>query len=528
MGRTSGGHTRSSSVGRDRGGYESKTASSSLRQQPPSHYGSVLRSVSNRFRKLQDEIATESVAGLEFEEQSRRTFELLANQVVILKEAFNTLVDTLTREVDNVRATVQKDISSALGTHEESIRTIRDRQKAFEQTVQLEVEKVQVFGRQVERNQQDIENILQCIPKLEDAMIGHMDDNNKQLKQMLEMSYEKTNALEDSVGRAIQDSASRLQVNMQQRIAEMQEGSSRLQERLDDMQDRSHDLQRLVEKVDTHNRDLDASLREEIEQRHLKLQKNVTRQLEGMSRLLIEAETAAASRQSNTRPTSPVSRLSGVSSPLGRSTTGIATQAASPSATQLGSARTNLGGSITERGGRLSEGGLLSGRTVSPPPPLMTPSAAASPVSRRGSNLMPGASVLSPMVSEGAAGNISVLSAATSRIPDSSPEKDRGGWPGRLSESLRHEADLPTPGGLSRLESYPGPGLGSRLETPGAASRISDTLRRPRSFAPSEVGSIAGGGAGSVVGGGAGSMVGGGASVMGREHSTASLGLRTL
>lgn len=300
------------------------------------------------------------------------------------------------------------------------------------------------------------------------------------------------------------------------------------------------------------------------------MQKSVTRQLEGMSRVLMEVESAAASRppSSTARPLSPLAP--NAASPLRRVSEGLGERPATPLSPSGASPLRRVSEGLSEREhsramerekstpdhvsvsataaarSRLQEGSVsgLLGRGISPPPPLHSPSAAASPASRRGS-LLGGTSPVpptEPISGGGGDGNASVLSAGalsqglSRRSPIASPEKESGGRTTSLvggsfgradtggAQSVKSEVHTP---GVGRV---PSDGYSSiRLEsarddtapTPGGISRISDTLRRPRSTtAASDVGSMYH----SVV---AGSMVTAQESAHGREPgSVASLASR--
>ena len=75
-----------------------QTVASLLKSKPPVPYANMLRQVTNHIKKLQEELEAESSTNIEFEESSRRSFEFLTQQLKALKQAFNTLSDTLLEE----------------------------------------------------------------------------------------------------------------------------------------------------------------------------------------------------------------------------------------------------------------------------------------------------------------------------------------------------------------------------------------------------------------------------------------------
>lgn len=63
-------------------------------------------------RRLQDELALESVTNIEFEEASRRSFDFLNEQVQILKEAFNKLTASMVEEVESMGGKFDKRLAA--------------------------------------------------------------------------------------------------------------------------------------------------------------------------------------------------------------------------------------------------------------------------------------------------------------------------------------------------------------------------------------------------------------------------------
>ena len=83
-----------------------QTVASLLKSKPPVPYANMLRQVTNHIKKLQEELSAESSTNIEFEESSRRSFEFLTSQLKALKQAFNTLSDTLLEELEHISHTV--------------------------------------------------------------------------------------------------------------------------------------------------------------------------------------------------------------------------------------------------------------------------------------------------------------------------------------------------------------------------------------------------------------------------------------
>lgn len=232
----------------DTGTFTSHTVTSYMRQQPLGTYSSVLRSVSQRFQKLQDEIASESVAGLEFEEGTLRRFNDLNCQVTILKDAFSALVTHLVGELDKVEdrrlaevsevnLAVAAGITAAVGRFERRQATfeeeIKDAVKALVHEISDEADGEKA---RVNRLTQDVSAVLAMMPRFEDGV------------------RENAAAITDRF------------------------------DRLTSMVDR------VEAQVQSQVKNIDSILREEMDHRELQLKRDVTRQMESISRVILESD----------------------------------------------------------------------------------------------------------------------------------------------------------------------------------------------------------------------------------------------
>lgn len=140
----------------------------------------MLRQVTNHIKKLQEELQAESSTNIEFEESSRRSFEFLAQQLKALKQAFNTLSDTLLEELEHISHTV----TSELTTLKSDPRTphLEKQQEAFKDQISEfsndTFDKLKRLAEQdcyleskIDQLNQDMDTVLQVIPKMEDSFL---------------------------------------------------------------------------------------------------------------------------------------------------------------------------------------------------------------------------------------------------------------------------------------------------------------------------------------------------------------------
>lgn len=222
----------------------SQTLAAAGRQKPAGAYGSMLRKMTTRMKQLQEEVGLESVTSMEFEESSRRSFEFLTGQVKTLKEAFNTLTDTFLQELENLSGA----ISSEFWRLEDGIL------KDFGEQLGDTMHRGEQLEKHTEQLAKDLDAVLGVIPKIEDSMLR----TNRHVQEALHKNEEKIEQVSLDVIRS------------------------------------STAVQNLEEKVGKVGTDLREELISEIDQRLLKQQRSITRQLEGMSAKL--NETADADR----------------------------------------------------------------------------------------------------------------------------------------------------------------------------------------------------------------------------------------
>lgn len=279
------------------------------RQKTPPAYSNILRRMTSRVNQLHDELALESVTNIEFEQSSRRSFEFLTGQVRTLKEAFNTLTDALLEELDNITSGLRGELWR-----------LDERQSAFEKGILRESHEQQL--RFQEKQQQLHADLLRQVQELQ---LQHERQGDRQSEAERRAEGERRGRVEAELSRQVQD----LQRDLERQGQKHDELEKRVELMAQDLdtvltvvpkiedtmlktnahlQDRiaatALDLSKLndafavdrvkltgtAERLETRVRSLEADLREELEQRHLKLQRSITRQLESMSRVLIESE----------------------------------------------------------------------------------------------------------------------------------------------------------------------------------------------------------------------------------------------
>lgn len=220
--------------------------------------------------QLHDELALESVTNIEFEQSSRRSFEFLTGQVRTLKEAFNTLTDTLLEELDHL----------ATGFRGELWR-LDERQSAFEKGFLRDTNDQQL--RQQEKQQQMQQDMQRHLQELQ-RQSERQTERQAELEKRVELMAQDLDTVLAVVPK-IEDTMLKSQAHLQERI-----GASLMDiSKLNDVQaaDRVK-VSSISERLESRLRSLEGDMREELEQRHLKLQRSITRQLESMSRVLVE------------------------------------------------------------------------------------------------------------------------------------------------------------------------------------------------------------------------------------------------
>jgi len=327
--------------------------------------------MSSRVNHLRDELALESVTNIEFEQSSRRNIEFLTGQVKTLKEAFNTLTETLLQELDKNSSAVrgeQRRLDERVGDFEKKVmREINDavqRQHEKTQQGQLEIqrqfreehqdlqklqekqqEKQVELSRQQERHaeqhqelhkqyerqqerqlelqkyfdkQQDSQQELQKdyerhqerqlqVERKTDLLVRDMDKSQEQQqhveKQQLEIERRVDPIARDvetilGVVPNIEDTMHKANAHFQERLGAVTHDLSKVNDAVTlDWGKVSNLVERLDGKVRTLEGDLqgkvrtlEGDLRDKFEQQNLNFQRSITRQLESMSRVLLETE----------------------------------------------------------------------------------------------------------------------------------------------------------------------------------------------------------------------------------------------
>lgn len=357
------------------------TASAHMKQKAP--YAETLRKMSSRLRQVQDELAAESVTNIKFEEASRRSFDYLAAQLRTLKEAFNTLTDSLLSELDGVSATLSDELRHLGTRHTEMergmVRAMSEaaeavsKQKELEQWMQRAscdmelvkgaVPKLEEIETWTRRMSVDLESVRLTSPKMDelekstrrvsgelDALRGSMlklEELEKYARRAssdfdtLRIAMPKLDELDEQAHRMSCDldralravpKVEELEKKLRQATGNVElmmcalpkvEGLNKwavqlsaeldavmgvipkLEDKIDaaardvgracdEVAKKHARFSELTEHVDMKLKNFELSLREDMEQRHLRLQRSITKQLEGMSRVLAEADPAAA------------------------------------------------------------------------------------------------------------------------------------------------------------------------------------------------------------------------------------------
>jgi len=222
----------------------------------------MLRKMTTRMKQLQEELALESVTNIEFEESSRRSFEFLTGQVKTLKEAFNTLTDTFLQELEHLSGA----ISGEFFRLEEGV--LKDVSESVQKSEQLEKHTEQLEKNLLQHTEQLEKNLLQHTEQLE----SKLEKQTEQLEKHTEQLGKDLDAVLGVIPK-IEDSMLRTNSHVQDRLEQVALDAGRS----------STALQLLEEKVNRIENDL----REEMEQKLLKQQRTITRQLESMSRVLM-------------------------------------------------------------------------------------------------------------------------------------------------------------------------------------------------------------------------------------------------
>lgn len=221
----------------------------------------MMKKVTNRVNQLQEELALESVTNIEFEESSRRSFEFLAAQVNTLKAAFNNLADTFLQELEHVRGEFgteihrleEKSANECTRLEEKSSNEcsrlaekianecMRLEEKSTNECMRLEENliknegDIQRLGKRVDHLSSEVDTVLTAVPKIEDSVLKsnhHFQDRLEQTANSLQKTTLMIQNLEERIGRT------------------------------------------------------EDNLREDFEQQYLQLQRNFTRQLDAINRVL--------------------------------------------------------------------------------------------------------------------------------------------------------------------------------------------------------------------------------------------------
>lgn len=307
-----------------------QTVSSKDKLKPPVAYSSIVRRMTSRVNQLHDELALESVTNIEFEQSSRRSFEFLQGQVRTMKEAFNTLTDTILEELDylssNTRSEMWRLDERQAGFEKTFLRDCQDLQLRQQQQSQQLQQMQQLQSQQLQQLQQSVHGQMQQqltqqiqtelakqqieLSKHQQDFSSRVQDINDQLNgrfqelnQELQKQHERHAELEKraelmaqdldtvlGVVPKVEDTMLKTTSHLQERIAANTSDVAKLNDAMAVDRMKANGT---TERLEARMRSMESDLREEIEQRHLKLQRSITRQLESMSRALIENDRPA-------------------------------------------------------------------------------------------------------------------------------------------------------------------------------------------------------------------------------------------
>jgi hypothetical protein len=244
-------------------GSPGQTISSFLKQKPPLPYTNLMRKVTGRLKYLQDELSVESATNVEFEESSRRSFVFIAGQIKALKNAFQTLTDTLLEELESLSNSVKTEVGTLDRRIDKSLEASRDLERAIKSELedvrladfngreQLRtdlgeqmVARISEHEKKVVQLQQDLDTVLGVIPKIEDTMLR----SDSMLQEKIASATLDISKINDFVA-----------------MERVRTGTS---------------IDRMEAKM--------KEIGEDIEARHQRLQRSLTKQIEQMSRVLIQ------------------------------------------------------------------------------------------------------------------------------------------------------------------------------------------------------------------------------------------------
>lgn len=244
-----------------------QTISSFLKQKPPLPYTNLMRKVTGRLKYLQDELSVESATNVEFEESSRRSFVFIAGQIKALKAAFQTLTDTLLEELEQLGNSVKTELGSMDRRVDESMEASRDLQQA----VRREVEDLRIA---------DFKGREQLRTDIGEQLVSRISEINAAQERKLEQLQQDLDTVLGVIPK-IEDTMLRSDAVLQEKIASQAVDISKINDFV------------AMERVRTGTsiERIEAKMKEfgdEIEARHSRLQRSLTKQVEQMSRVLIQ------------------------------------------------------------------------------------------------------------------------------------------------------------------------------------------------------------------------------------------------
>lgn len=257
---------------------------------------------------MQDELAAESATNIEFEESSRRSFEFLTGQVRALKGAFSKLSDTLLEELEHLSNSLRSDLWQL----EQRQNPLEMRQGAIEQ-LQGAIE--QQLGERVAAIEQRQALLERSIEQHLQQHFQVQKEAQKEIQKAFNASLDDLRQVDEQGREQLSEAASRSEQRLEQlaldmdtvlgvipEIEETLRGSdSLLQEKIANVVMDVAKVNEVVvkertkaatslERVEAKIQAAKADLHEELEQRHMKLQRNLTKQLDTMSRALLQDE----------------------------------------------------------------------------------------------------------------------------------------------------------------------------------------------------------------------------------------------
>lgn len=237
-----------------------------------------------RMKQLEDELAIETVTSVEFEETSRRSFKYLEGQVKTVHKGLAALTEALLDELETMGSNIRGDMLR-----------LEEKQRQSQETWFREVGEIALREGQFAT---DLSNLRAVLPTLDDSLRGKIDaavedavrakmDSAGDLCIIEDLMRERMEALFQNLSQdvsAMLGVIPKMEDSLRERLGATMRGIADVGSMV--ASDRTRTVE-AMERLEAKLKSLEADLQESWEQRHLKLQRSVSRQMESMSRLLV-------------------------------------------------------------------------------------------------------------------------------------------------------------------------------------------------------------------------------------------------